>query len=351
MIDGGVHNCASVWKLLVRERLAPSGAVATLATPPAFGSDCGGNSFGTTGSDGAGVTCRGRVVQGWPACSSAHAFAKKVGVKVSKLEKVATPKGEYLGATITRKRRKTGRKLCTEIMPKEITALLAEKIYWRKRGEVLFGGCAGWWRCSTSKYSNTNCRNSGRQAGHRIIGDEVVRDFRNWRLRECYAGRKSIRRHRAEHVIQRTARMRLRAPREDEPPLVATVGIANVTEFPSVIPGNFDVEFLPLPEKVLVTVMRDHRNCLRLRTGMGDSCTFLRQYQHHSGDSDGLIQHGNERVLRARLEQHDTFLADPTRNRTCASAVELLKNVTFQKDLHLGRLHYDKTLRVSGWQR
>jgi glycyl-tRNA synthetase beta chain len=35
--------------------------------------------------------------------------------------------------------------------------------------------------------------------------------------------------------------------------------VVNLTEFPSVILGGFDPQFLALPEEVLVTVMRDHQ--------------------------------------------------------------------------------------------
>ena len=45
--------------------------------------------------------------------------------------------------------------------------------------------------------------------------------------------------------------------REDHP-LVDKV--THLTEWPSVILGRFDAEFLALPEEVLVTVMRDHQN-------------------------------------------------------------------------------------------
>ncbi len=48
--------------------------------------------------------------------------------------------------------------------------------------------------------------------------------------------------------------------REDHP-LVDKV--THLTEWPSVILGTFDAEFLPLPEEVLVTVMRDHQNYFR----------------------------------------------------------------------------------------
>ena len=55
---------------------------------------------------------------------------------VGKLEKISTPKGEYLAATVTRKGR-TAAEILAETLPKEISTLYWPKnMYWRKRGEV-----------------------------------------------------------------------------------------------------------------------------------------------------------------------------------------------------------------------
>ena len=61
-----------------------------------------------------------------------------------------------------------------------------------------------------------------------------------------------------------------------------------------------------------------------------------------AGDSDGLIRHGNERVLRARFNDA-RFFWQTDQKQNLRERVELLKHVTFQKDLGS---YYDKTLRV-----
>ena len=61
-----------------------------------------------------------------------------------------------------------------------------------------------------------------------------------------------------------------------------------------------------------------------------------------AGDSEGLIRHGNERVLRARFNDA-RFFWQTDQKQNLRERVELLKNVTFQKDLGS---YYDKTLRV-----
>ncbi|HLY42611.1 MAG TPA: glycine--tRNA ligase subunit beta, partial [Terracidiphilus sp.] len=62
---------------------------------------------------------------------AAQAFARKAGVPVDALKKVATPKGEYVGATITRKGVAAPQVLCAEL-PKEVFSLYwAKNMYWR----------------------------------------------------------------------------------------------------------------------------------------------------------------------------------------------------------------------------
>src|SRR5207302_4205652 len=57
---------------------------------------------------------------------AAEAFAKKVGVDVSKLGKISNPKGEYLAATVEKKGRAASEVL-SELLPKEVAG-----IYWAK---------------------------------------------------------------------------------------------------------------------------------------------------------------------------------------------------------------------------
>src|SRR5438477_10207419 len=62
---------------------------------------------------------------------AAHAFAKKAGVDVSKLQTVTTPKGEYLTASVTNKG-KPAAQVLAELLPKEIAQIYWPKnMYWR----------------------------------------------------------------------------------------------------------------------------------------------------------------------------------------------------------------------------
>ena len=278
---------------------------------------------------------------------AAHAFAKKVGIDVGRLEKVSTPKGEYLAATVTRKGRTAG-EILADGLPKEIASLYWPKnMYWRKRGEVfvrpvrwlvamldeqiipmeLFGIAAG----KTSR-------------GHRIIGAETVAISKPSAYIETLRAAKVLGAGEREQVIRKALDAATRtipgARWRDDNPLLATV--VNLTEFPSAILGSFDPEFLALPEEVLVTVMRDHQKYFAIEDGSGKLLPHFLAVLNTASDSQGLIRHGNERVLRARFNDA-RFFWQTDQKQTLRQRVELLKNVTFQKDLGS---YYEKTIRV-----
>jgi glycyl-tRNA synthetase beta chain len=335
-------------RLLQRERLEPTGALAHLDSPRRLAVVASGLPAAqpdvTEQVNGPSVQVAYKEGQPTPA---AHAFAKKVGVDVSRLGKVSTPKGEYLAATVTRKGRSAS-EILAELLPKEIASLYWPKnMYWRKRGEVfvrpvrwlvamldeqvvpmeLFGIAAG----KTSR-------------GHRIIGSETIAIAKPSAYVETVRGAKVLGAAEREQVIRKALDAATRtipgARWRDDNALLATV--VNLTEFPSVILGSFDPEFLELPEEVLVTVMRDHQKYFAIEDAASKLLPHFLAVLNTAGDSQGLIRHGNERVLRARFNDA-RFFWQTDQKQTLRQRVELLKHVTFQKDLGS---YYDKTIRV-----
>src|SRR5262249_49593882 len=104
--------------------------------------------------------------------------------------------------------------------------------------------------------------------------------------------------------------------------------VVNLCEFPSVILGGFDSEFLELPEEVLVTVMRDHQKYFAIESTDGKLLPHFLAVLNTDGDARGIIRHGHERVLRARFSDARFFWQTdqrhPLRERTT-----WLKHVTF----------------------
>jgi glycyl-tRNA synthetase beta chain len=336
--------------LLQRERLEPAGTISHLDTPrrlavlasaipaaqPDITEQVNGPSAHVAYKDG----------QPTPA---AHAFAKKVGVDVGKLERVSTPKGEYLSATVTRKGR-TAAEILAETLPKEISTLYWPKaMYWRKRGETFVRPVR--WLVAMLDEQVVPLEIFGISAGkttrgHRIISSGPVTVPRPDAYVEALRAAKVLGAAEREQVIRKALDAATRTIpgarwREDKP-LVATV--VNLTEFPSVVLGSFDPEFLDLPEEVLVTVMRDHQKYFAIEDANGKLLPHFLAVLNTAVDSNGLglIRHGNERVLRARFNDA-RFFWQTDQKQSLRQRVDLLRNVTFQKDLGS---YYEKTMRV-----
>ncbi|MGH9475991.1 MAG: glycine--tRNA ligase subunit beta [Terriglobales bacterium] len=109
--------------------------------------------------------------------------------------------------------------------------------------------------------------------------------------------------------------------------------LVNLTEWPSGIVGDFDPVYLKsLPSEVLVTVMRNHQKYLALDDGNGSLAPQFVAVLNQADDPQGLIRHGNERVLRARFRDAQFFF-DIDRKQQLMDRLPRLDGVTFQVKL------------------
>jgi glycyl-tRNA synthetase beta chain len=117
--------------------------------------------------------------------------------------------------------------------------------------------------------------------------------------------------------------------------------VVHLTEWPSVVLGDFEPEYLALPEEVLVTVMRDHQKYFAVEGADGKLAPHFLAVLNTQVDAEGaeIIRHGNARVLRARFKDA-RFFWEVDQKVPLVDRVESLKNVTFQKELGS---YYEKT--------
>lgn len=348
MMDAGVAElCQRVGALLARERLS-SPKLTSLQTPrrlavvaesvpgkqPDVAEEVTGPSVHVAYKDG----------QPTPA---AHAFAKKAGVDLSALKRVTTSKGEYLGAQVTKKGRQTA-EILAELLPKEISSIYWPKnMYWRKPSE-LFVRPVRWIVAMLGEEvieMEFDGVQAGRQSrGHRILANHAVAITAARSYVEELTTAKVLGRDPREKQIRKQLDAATRTIsgarwREDKELLDTVI---NLTEFPSVILGNFDREFLVLPEEVLVTVMRDHQKYFAIEDAKGQLAPNFLAVLNTDEDPEGIIRHGHERVLRARFNDA-RFFWETDQKVSLRDRLQLLKHVTFQKDLGS---YFDKTQRV-----
>ena len=118
--------------------------------------------------------------------------------------------------------------------------------------------------------------------------------------------------------------------------------LVNLTEWPTPITGTFDPGFLDLPKEVLMMVMRHHQKYFAVETPDGNLAPRFVAVTNTDGDPDGLIRHGNERVLRARFNDA-RFFWETDQKRKLIDRVRDLASVTFQAKLGS---YLEKTERI-----
>ena len=115
-----------------------------------------------------------------------------------------------------------------------------------------------------------------------------------------------------------------------------------ITEYPTAIQGNFDPAYLELPAEVLTTVMRHHQKYFAVESAPGRLAPHFVAVMNTSGDPEGLVQRGNERVLRARFNDA-RFFWNVDQQKKLVDRGDDLAHVTFQAKLGS---YLEKTRRV-----
>jgi glycyl-tRNA synthetase beta chain len=280
---------------------------------------------------------------------AAEAFARKLGVPVDELQNVDTPKGAKISAMVQKKGRSAS-DILAELLPKEISGLYwAKSMYWRGKSAEKFVRPIRWMVALLGQdvvpVSFAGIAAGDTSQGHRILfaGPVTIHrpaDYASHLAKRAVTVSAAEREQRIRKALDVATRTIPGARWREDTSLLDTV--VNLTECPSVVLGNFDPEFLALPAEVLVTVMRDHQKYFALEDPEGKLLPHFLAVLNTNGDPDGLIRHGNERVLRARFNDA-RFFWNADQKISLRDRVEMLKAVTFQKDLGS---YFDKTMRV-----
>ncbi|MGA9465773.1 MAG: glycine--tRNA ligase subunit beta [Terracidiphilus sp.] len=346
-----------VLELLTREHLlAPGAKVATYSTPRRLSVLVSGVLVAQADSTEqlTGPSWKIAFKDGNPT-AAAEAFAKKAGIAVSELDKVTTAKGEYVGASIRRQGAAAPLVLAAEL-PKEVLAIYwAKNMYWRAGKPERFVRPIRWVVALLDsvvvpiEIAGIVAGNTSR--GHRILHGETpvvvdsAKDYaetlRSAKVIVDVAERRQLIRKALDKATRAVPGARWR---EDEA-LVETV--LHLTEWPTVILGNFEPEYLALPEEVLVTVMRDHQKYFAVEDANGKVAPHFLAVLNIEVDDEGyaIIRHGNARVLRARFKDAQ-FFWEVDQKTPLKERVESLKAVTFQKELGSYAWKTEQNLKV-----
>ena len=113
--------------------------------------------------------------------------------------------------------------------------------------------------------------------------------------------------------------------------------VSGLVEWPVVLMGEIDQEFLELPPEVLQTSMREHQKFFSVRdTKSGKITRFITVANRETADQGATILAGNQKVLSARLADAKFFWENDLRiaqNDGLTAWTARLENVTFHNKL------------------
>jgi glycyl-tRNA synthetase beta chain len=264
---------------------------------------------------------------------AALGFAKGQGLEVSQLETVTTEKGEYLACRKTITGESTA-VLLPEILTKLITSItfrksmrwadyelrFARPIHWLL---ALYGGRVVPMKLEAVQSSNCSY-------GHRFLSPDPfnVSSFAEYKIKakqhfvvvDPAERRKII----VEKAQEAASEIGGKIFYTDE--LLETV--AFIVEYPVIVRGSFDREFLQLPKEVLTTTMIAHQKYFPVTDEAGGLLPYFIAVSNTEARDLSVIARGNEKVIRARLSDA-RFFFDEDQKIPLTKRLESLKKVIF----------------------
>jgi glycyl-tRNA synthetase beta chain len=283
--------------------------------------------------------------QGQPT-KAALGFARGQGLAFSELRKVTTDKGEYL----TARKEIAGeitKKLLPDLLARFIPAIPFKKSMRWSHFELRFARPIHWilalFNGEVVDFQLENIRSGNRTFGHRFMSPkfEAVEDFKDYLAKT------------RENFIIVDPEERRKIIQEETARAAAAVSgqvlchdsllqeVTYLTEYPSVVCGSFDREYLNIPKEVLVTTMMSHQKYFPVVDAAGKLLPYFLTVNNTLPRDPAVVARGNEKVIRARLADAKFFFAED-RKISLDRRVEDLNKVTFHTLLGTS---YEKVMR------
>ncbi len=268
---------------------------------------------------------------------AAIGFAKGQGVTVEQLEIFQTGRGDCIGV-----KKEVPGKETREILPHILLKLIGSVPFKKSMrwgdSDIRFARPIHWilaiydGEIVPLELGEIKSRNISR--GHRFLSPRtfIVNNYTDYliKMRESYvivdpAERKKIILDEALKITSTISGKIM----EDEGLLDL---LTNLTEYPTVICGSFDKEFLNLPPEVLIACMREHQKYFSVIDGNGKLLPNFVAVNNTLPKNSEIVVKGNERVLRARLSDAKFFFEED-RKVLFDKLTDKLKGVLFQERL------------------
>jgi glycyl-tRNA synthetase beta chain len=310
---------------------------------------------------------------------AAAGFAAKQGVEVGALERIHTPKGEYL-AFRRRQRGKAAVDVLPDVLGGTLRALAFPKLMrWDAtledgRGDLLFGRPIRWilyiygGRVVPFVITRTAAAQTGQVQdvptgavtyGHRFLttsgraGRTIkVRSFDEYkaRLLENFVILERAERHNkiARELDAKAQRLQGRVSRTVHSESGLLLEVPDLVEYPSVVAGTFALEFLELPEEVLTTTLIHHQHYFPVEGDDGRLKNAFLAVINTEPDNERTIARNAERVVTARLRDA-RFFWEADRALALESRIDRLGTLLFHRKLGSYKDKAERIERLAEW--
>jgi glycyl-tRNA synthetase beta chain len=310
---------------------------------------------------------------------AAAGFAAKNGVEVSALERLRTPKGEYL-AFRRRQRGKATVDVLPDVLRDSLRGLQFPKaMHWDAmlddgKGDLLFGRPIRWMlylyggrvvpftiaRTPAAQTSQVQDVPTGAVTyGHRFLttsgraGRAIkVRSFDEYRARllENFVILERAERHNkiARELDAKAQRLQGRVSRTVNHETGLLLEVPDLVEYPSVVAGTFALEFLELPEEVLTTTLIHHQHYFPVEGDDGKLKNAFLAVINTEPDNERTIARNAERVVSARLRDA-RFFWEADRKIPLESRINRLGTLLFHKKLGTYQEKAERIGTLAAW--
>lgn len=276
-------------------------------------------------------------------------FAKSCGVEVDQLQKIETPKGVWMGITLTQKG-VSAKALLPDILQTALDRLpIPKRMRWGA-SDVEFLRPVHWVVAllgdEVVPATLYNIESGNQSRGHRFHHPDPITitapaDYAD-QLREVgmVMADTEDRKARIEQQVTAIA-TKLGGTAVVDPDLLDEV--TALVEWPVAISGSFDAHFLEVPQEALISSMQGHQKYFPIVDRDGQLMAHFITISNIESADPSRVQSGNERVIRPRLSDAAFFWEQDLKQPLEAQQAGLSKVVYQDK---LGSL-LDKSQRVA----
>jgi glycyl-tRNA synthetase beta chain len=264
---------------------------------------------------------------------AAQGFARSQGLDISALETIVTEKGEYLGSRKTIAGKPTV-VLLPEILTDFILAIPFKKSMRWGNNDLRFARPIHWllalYGGNVVPLKINDIESGNASHGHRFMSPApfAVAGFDEY-LAKAKQNYVIVDQAERKNIILAEAQ---KSAAEVGGKILYTADLldtlAFIVEYPVIVRGGFDKEYLAVPKEVLTTTMIAHQKYFPIINDAGKLLPHFIAVSNTKARDLEVVARGNEKVLRARLADAQFFFEEdrkiPLENR-----VESLKKVVF----------------------